>query len=888
MTLTPKLRISLRYLILFISFALLSVHVAAQPQVIDSLQRELTSAKSVKEKVEIYNALSFQYFDYNLSEADKSSAQAIKLAQTTTNKVLIGSATCYRGYYYYLSGNLTESQKYFIAAKRLGEEIKDYHLLTYSLTQLGNTLRDKGNYDSSLYYYQQAEKAILNKPDYLFQSILKINISRYYLAIDKADDALRYAIQAEELRKKMNMPNLQAFGYVQTGLCQAALSNLTEAEKSFTKAKYLVPEDPAVEAEVQMGMAQILYMRGKFKEAIEAYTKALSFHRKSGYQFILSTINLKMGEVFQEEGFYDLAVNYLNQTMQVAEEKGYARLKADALYYLGWTFYRSRDYKNSNIYIKKAYDQYQYLKLSAKADWCLNLFGLLKSEEKKYDSAFYFLNSSLSTSKAYKILPNISANLFNLGEIFLAQQDYSRALIYYWQGLKIDIAIGDEYGQCLYYNRIGKIYTRTNTFDSAKYYLDKALALAVPTSGTDIFRVTYIDMADYLQKTGKPEQALAYYKKYNLFSDSLFNRQKAQSQAAFEALYNIEKRENEITILEKTNELNQSKLLVQRGWVVLFSIITLFSLAAGIFYYRFAGKLKKLNREILEQNEEIQAQAEELSEANTGLVNLNREIAYQKKTIEDQAEELSNKNKEISSINEELESKIESRTSELKQAYKELDTFFYRSSHDFRRPLTTFMGLAEVARLIVKDETAIELFNKVDENARNLDKMIRKLQSISDLGTQELIFKEILLKEVVQQELEEIKTALNDKNLQVTLSINENQTLHSYAALVHIIVRNVLENAVAFCKEQGGKIAIVAYQKDNGVQVEIKDEGMGIPLAYQNRVFDMYFRANENSKGNGLGLYIVKKAIQKLHGNIELYSEENVGTKVTFWLPSHQ
>jgi signal transduction histidine kinase len=50
----------------------------------------------------------------------------------------------------------------------------------------------------------------------------------------------------------------------------------------------------------------------------------------------------------------------------------------------------------------------------------------------------------------------------------------------------------------------------------------------------------------------------------------------------------------------------------------------------------------------------------------------------------------------------------------------------------------------------------------------------------------------------------------------------------------------------------------------------------------------MYFRANENSKGNGLGLYIVKKAIQKLHGKIELYSEENVGTKVTFWLPSHQ
>jgi signal transduction histidine kinase len=49
----------------------------------------------------------------------------------------------------------------------------------------------------------------------------------------------------------------------------------------------------------------------------------------------------------------------------------------------------------------------------------------------------------------------------------------------------------------------------------------------------------------------------------------------------------------------------------------------------------------------------------------------------------------------------------------------------------------------------------------------------------------------------------------------------------------------------------------------------------------------MYFRANEHAKGNGLGLYIVKKAIQKLNGKMDLISEENVGTKFIFWIPNH-
>ncbi len=131
-----------------------------------------------------------------------------------------------------------------------------------------------------------------------------------------------------------------------------------------------------------------------------------------------------------------------------------------------------------------------------------------------------------------------------------------------------------------------------------------------------------------------------------------------------------------------------------------------------------------MNREISEQNEEITVQSEELRENNELLHNLNREIHEQKEEIEAQSEELIESNETISRVNARLEEKVEARTTELKQAYTELDTFFYRSSHDFRRPLTTFMGLAEVAKITVKDNVALELFEKINETARNLDKML--------------------------------------------------------------------------------------------------------------------------------------------------------------------
>jgi signal transduction histidine kinase len=103
-------------------------------------------------------------------------------------------------------------------------------------------------------------------------------------------------------------------------------------------------------------------------------------------------------------------------------------------------------------------------------------------------------------------------------------------------------------------------------------------------------------------------------------------------------------------------------------------------------------------------------------------------------------------------------------------------------------------------------------------------------------------------------------------------------TFYSYPALLRIIIENLVENSIFFSGPSDPVIRFKAFSSGGDVVIEVHDNGEGIPTEYQDRMFEMYFRANERSKGNGLGLYIVKKAVDKLGGVITVTSELHRGT----------
>ncbi len=398
--------------------------------------------------------------------------------------------------------------------------------------------------------------------------------------------------------------------------------------------------------------------------------------------------------------------------------------------------------------------------------------------------------------------------------------------------------------------------------------------------------------SEYFNARRDYKKAYEYLQLTTVLNDSIYSTSSKAKLAEMQALYQIEQKDQQIKLLSQEKQLAENRLAIQQAQLQTQRLLISFGLLAIVLIsalawnmYRSKKTIQRAHHEIKEQHEEIQATTEELTEANRELTHLNQELAEKQEEIQAQSEELMEANQTINEINRNLEEEVARRTNELKQAYKELDTFFYRSSHDFRRPLTTFLGLAEVAKITVKDPNALELFERVRETAISLDKMLVKLQSISDVGTLELYYKEVDIKELFESVCDSYREELTRKHFLIDCQVSLATAFTSYPALVKVIIENLVENSLQFASPVNPKISLQVQEEGDNVVLELSDNGHGIPEEYQHKIFDMYFRASHYSKGNGLGLYIVKKAVEKLDGSITFTSEIDSGTTFRVVLP---
>ena len=158
--------------------------------------------------------------------------------------------------------------------------------------------------------------------------------------------------------------------------------------------------------------------------------------------------------------------------------------------------------------------------------------------------------------------------------------------------------------------------------------------------------------------------------------------------------------------------------------------------------------------------------------------------------------------------------------------------------------------------------------------------MLIKLQSISDVGAQQFIYKEVSMQQIFENSLDIYHEAINQKKIKITVNVKPITSFRSYPAFLKIIVDNLLENSINFSARSSPYIHLSAEEQDNGILIKVDDNGLGIEEEYKHRVFEMFFRGSEYSTGNGLGLYIVKKALDKINGAIILESTFGKGTMV--------
>lgn len=212
------------------------------------------------------------------------------------------------------------------------------------------------------------------------------------------------------------------------------------------------------------------------------------------------------------------------------------------------------------------------------------------------------------------------------------------------------------------------------------------------------------------------------------------------------------------------------------------------------------------------------------------------------------------------------------------------------ASHDLRTPLTNILGYTELIRDYgdrIPPDKKERYFNFIKSAVGNMKDSLEDLLLISraEEGKVTLYPEKFDLIQYLEILIEEYKN-LSDKH-QLKLSTPENyyEVCLDQKILNHIL-HNLLSNAIKY-SPQGGEINLRLHTNSQEIILEVEDEGIGIPEDYQDKLFQLFERGSNvgQIKGNGLGLSIVKKAVDLCNGTIVVQSEENKGTKFTVILP---
>ncbi|NJM94504.1 MAG: HAMP domain-containing histidine kinase [Cytophagales bacterium] len=244
-------------------------------------------------------------------------------------------------------------------------------------------------------------------------------------------------------------------------------------------------------------------------------------------------------------------------------------------------------------------------------------------------------------------------------------------------------------------------------------------------------------------------------------------------------------------------------------------------------------------------------------------------------------------NEELRKLNTSLERKIEERALMFQKANEELDIFLYRSSHDLKSPVTSLLGLVNVAQMSVKDTLSLELFGQVDTTAKRMQRLISKLVRIHDINEAYPDYALINLRTLVDKLRAPHEKVITEQQIDFRARYNDLTVVNGNQVLLSIILEAIVDNALIFRKSHGVVPFVELEFKQEGeyLMIQCVDNGMGMEPEVRDRAFDMFYMGSELSKGNGLGLYLVRKAVEKLEGRIVLKSEAQKFTHLEIHVP---
>ena len=543
--------------------------------------------------------------------------------------------------------------------------------------------------------------------------------------------------------------------------------SLKYSKNAYNIAQNLKNDTLVSESLMKIGMG--FYYLNSYDTALIYYYQSIDFQKKlKDYKGLGNSYN-DIGIIFKNKGNYKKSLENHYLALEFREKSNDSINIARSFNNIGNVYYFLKDLDKALEFFSKGLE----IKISQNdvktISTSYNNLGMVYSDLHNYDEAIECYNKSLEYDIKNNYLRGISTSYNNLGNVYYDKKDYKKALDYYQKGYEIDVKINNIIGEAITLINIGSIYRDLKDYNKSIQYLNEAVILTKENEFNDLLKESYYFLYLSHKDLGNHKNALEAYENFIITRDSIFSTENANTIAELNLKYETEKKEKEIELLKKNQEISKSwNLAVTIAIIFIFLVLVLF-----IIFYRLKNKANKM---LNEKNHQIENQNIELEQLNNSLSDIN---------------------KELTRTNTRLVRSEES----LQELNATRDKFFNIVAFDLRNSLSEFITSTDLMinyyDKLDKDKI-ISYLKKIGESSHKVNKIFDNLILWSRLQTNSIDFNPISCKliTIAKNAIASIEVYANEKNIEIVNEIQKDEVVFCDMQLILVSLRNIISNAI--------------------------------------------------------------------------------------------